>query len=322
MEKISVIIPVYNVKKYLKRCLDSVINQTYKNIEIILVNDGSTDNSLKICEDYQKKDKRIIIINQKNSGLSAARNKGLDIAKGKYICFIDSDDYVTCDYVFYLYKLIKKDNFDFSACSTKLIINNIYTDNYDEEIIYELDPKEALKLLLDNNNKITLSAWGKLYKKEIFKNIKYPVGKIYEDIETTGNIILNSKKIIYSTAPKYNYCIRNDSISNKKYNINDLDRITNSKDLREKIIKKYPDLKIYTDYFYLNNLIAICNKQLFSNIYISDQIIDAKREIKNNIITILFNKTYLFIKKIQFILFLLNVKLYKKVYLTIKKDFY
>jgi len=320
MEKISIIIPVYNVSKYLKRCLDSVINQTYKNIEIIIVNDGSTDDSLKICESYQKKDKRIIIINQKNQGLSAARNKGLNIANGKYICFIDSDDYVFYDYVLYLYRLIKKDNYDFSSCNSIKIINNKQFKTNIKEKKYILNSKTALKMLFNNNNNFSQSAWGKLYKKELFKNIKYPVGKVYEDIETTGNIILKSKKIIYSTLPKYNYCIRNDSISFKKYNINDLDRINNAKALIDKTIKRFPDLKKYATCFYINNLIAICNKQLFSNIYISNEIKEAKKIIRKNIITILFNKTYPLVKKLQLILFLFNVKAYKKIYLIIKKD--
>ena len=108
---VSVIIPIYNVEKYLGRCLDSVINQDYKNIEIILINDGATDNSLNIAIDYQKKDKRIKVFSQKNQGLSAARNTGLDKAVGNYITFIDSDDYVSKDYVSYMFNLLKKNNF-------------------------------------------------------------------------------------------------------------------------------------------------------------------------------------------------------------------
>ena len=114
-KKISIIIPVYNVEKYLSRCLESVINQSYKNIEIIIVNDGSTDNSFDICNKYKKKDKRVILIDQNNQGLSGARNTGLKHATGEYICFIDSDDYVEKDYVEYLYKLIVKDDYDLNS---------------------------------------------------------------------------------------------------------------------------------------------------------------------------------------------------------------
>ena len=123
-ELISVILPIYNVEKYLEKCLKSVINQTYKNLEIILVDDGSKDNSPQICDEYAVKDKRIVVIHKSNGGLSDARNAGIEIAKGKYIALIDSDDYVEKDYVQFLYQLIKENNAEMSICSHTVLYTN------------------------------------------------------------------------------------------------------------------------------------------------------------------------------------------------------
>jgi len=116
-ELISIIVPIYNVEIYLEKCLNSIINQTYKNIEILLINDGSSDNSLRICKKYQKKDKRIVLINKKNGGLSSARNAGIDKASGNYLLFIDSDDYIEIDMIEKLYNNIKSNNADISICN-------------------------------------------------------------------------------------------------------------------------------------------------------------------------------------------------------------
>ena len=136
--KISVILPVYNVEKYLRKCLDSVINQTYKNLEIILVNDGSTDNSGKICEEYALNDKRIKVIHKENGGISSARNAAIDIAKGQYITFIDSDDDVELDYIGYLYDILKKFNCKMSVCTHNIVKNTKIKKSFNLKTDYKL----------------------------------------------------------------------------------------------------------------------------------------------------------------------------------------
>ena len=317
-QKISIIVPVYNVDKYLKKSLDSLINQTYKNIEIILIDDGSTYNRGKICDEYKKIDKRIKVIHQENKGLSGARNTGLKNKTGDYITFVDSDDYVEKDYIEFLYKLIKEDDYDISACNFSKIIDNKKEENKINNK-YILNSEETLYKLFDVKDNFTQSAWAELYKKELFNNNYFPEDEIYEDIETIGNILLSVNKVIYSTISKYNYYIRLGSLSYSDYSIKELDRINHSKELVNKAIKKYPRLKNIAITFYISNLIAVCNKQLFSGMYKTKEIGYTKKIILKNL-NIFINKNFSLTKKIQILLFLINTKIYLKVYLSIKKD--
>lgn len=214
---ISVIVPIYNVEKYIHECLSSVLNQTYKNLEIILIDDGSQDMSGKICDEYGFKDNRIIVIHKKNGGLSAARNLGLKKSNGKYVVFIDSDDYLSENYVYLLYMSIKNNNSDIAICSYKFIkqnknetrlstlINNVSYSNVD-----------ILKNLLKGN--IECYAWNKIYKKKLFdlNNITFPENKFYEDITTFVRLIIKSNRISYVDVPLYMYRIRKGSITDSK----------------------------------------------------------------------------------------------------------
>lgn len=210
---ISIIIPVYKVEKYLEKCIQSVINQTYENLQIILVDDGSPDNCGKICDEYAQKDHRIEVIHKSNGGLSDARNKGLEIAKGEYIGFIDSDDYIESDMYEVLYNLLKQYNADVSICNFYTVSQGKIAIKNAENRIKEYNRIEILKeVLLDNN--IQSYAWNKLYKKELFDEIKYPVGKKYEDIGTTFYLLEKCNKVVVTGKPEYYYINRQDSIVN------------------------------------------------------------------------------------------------------------
>ena len=203
---ISIVVPVYKVEKFLEKCIDSIINQTYKNLEIILVDDGSPDNCGKICDEYAKKDKRIKVIHQQNGGLSAARNTGITKATGKYISFIDSDDYIEKDYIELLYTTIKQSKADIAIGSHTVIYDTgtkLQKATGEKSI---LKPKEVLERILYDNN-IDYSAWAKLYKIELFTNIKYPEGRLFEDAATTYKLIDISKKIAVNSKSIYNYII-------------------------------------------------------------------------------------------------------------------
>ncbi len=212
---ISVIIPVYNVEKYLLKCLDSVSSQTYKNIEIIVVNDGSTDNSLDILSKYAKKENRLLIINQKNQGLSGARNSAIKIAKGEYLIFLDSDDYIKKELIEEVYGKILKEDADIAIYGYDkinedgtLIARPDFGDNLFEH-------KEAIKKIL--SLAISPMACNKMYKKSLFveNHIYYPLRKLHEDIGTTYKLFWNAKKIISTSNSYYYWIIRDGSITSK-----------------------------------------------------------------------------------------------------------
>ena len=180
--KISVVVPVYNVEKYLEQCLNSIINQTFKDIEIICINDGSKDNSLKIIEEFAAKDKRIRVINKENEGISAARNQGMGLAQGEYISFIDSDDWIEENYLEALYTAAKKYDSDI-ACSN---IIRVTGKRHRKKIIYK---KEEFTTESDKKNELTKVpinsyVWNKIYKREslLKSGVKFPVGRVYEDV--------------------------------------------------------------------------------------------------------------------------------------------
>ena len=232
---ISVIVPIYNVDKYLTRCINSIVSNTYTNLEILLINDGSTDNSLNICNSFLSKDSRIKIYSKKNGGLSSARNLGIDKSTGKYISFIDSDDYISENFYEYLYNLIQKYNGDVSYITmfktnneTDLLLKEEFKNNKVDEKIDILNKEEALERFHSFTYEYCLTSVvsvNKLYKKELFNNIYFPLNKLHEDEFTTYRAIANANKIIYSNMPLYAYFQRSNSIMNNSFNIKRLDAL-------------------------------------------------------------------------------------------------
>jgi glycosyltransferase involved in cell wall biosynthesis len=213
---ISVIVPVYNVREYLNQSVDSIINQSYKNLEIILVDDGSTDSSGELCDEYAKRDSRIKIIHKENGGLSDARNAGVDIATGYYVGFVDSDDIIDRDMYAILDENIEKENADVSICNwrgfTESDIENVKNTRTGEKIV--LSGIESLEFLIygkDNYN-ISFSVWDRLYKKELIDEFRFPKGKCYEDIVWSAKVMYKSEKSVYIDRELYYYRRREDSI--------------------------------------------------------------------------------------------------------------
>lgn len=220
--KISVIIPVYNVGEYLPRCLDSVISQTYADLEIICVNDCSSDKSSIVLNEYAKKDLRIKVINrEKNGGLSAARNSGINAAKGDYLYFIDSDDWIDKDYIEKMIGTALKSNSDI-VVNTNVIRD--FEDKASEPLFFgNLSPlKEEFVQAKDAINNVMWSAWSQLFKTEFIKkhNLTFPEGYIYEDMYFSPNAYMHTDRIYKFYGPAYHYCIRNSgitgSLSNKQ----------------------------------------------------------------------------------------------------------
>ena len=205
-EKVSIIIPVYNVKDYLEEAVNSAISQTYQNLEIILVDDGSTDGSGQLCDDLKKKDNRIIVIHDKNEGLSEARNRGIRIATGEYLCFLDSDDYLDHTFVEKMMSGIISTGADLAICPLwKIYPDGTKTGPQSEYKYTELSSDEVYKLMFTNSGHIGLYAPNKLYKATLFTDVKFPYGKYYEDSGTTYKVVDLSRKSVYYSEPLYYY---------------------------------------------------------------------------------------------------------------------
>ena len=261
---ITVIIPIYKVEEYLEKCLDSVINQTYTNLEIILVDDGSPDNCGNICDKYAKKDERIKVIHKENGGLSDARNVGIKNANGKYITFVDSDDYITKDYVGYLYSLIKEYNVKLAICGIKTIWKETKKSKSEREKVECLDTKEAFKNMLFARG-IEVAAYGKLYLTELWNGLEFPKGKAYEDTAVTYKLIEKSKKIAYGSKNCYYYVARVGSISKQQqFNKNEEDYIRHTQEMLKYIKEKYPELEDATDRFEIYSKFRILRILLFT----------------------------------------------------------
>lgn len=252
MDLVSVIVPVYQVEKYLERCVASIQKQTFKNLEIILVDDGSPDACGSMCDDFALKDSRIKVIHKENGGLSDARNAGIDIATGRYIVFVDSDDWLDLDMIALLYRISKKYDADIIECSYR----NVYKERIDEETtcsgkVVVGDKITALEGMLDWRY-FKPVAWNKLYKRSVLGDIRYPKGKLHEDEFTTYKYFYNADKVVYIDTSKYNYDrTREDSITGKAFRADNLDACWA---FRERV-----------DFFYQNNISELYEKM--NNIY-------------------------------------------------------
>lgn len=238
---ISVIVPVYNVESYLERCVRSILEQVYANIEIILINDGSTDMSGKKCDLFAAMDSRIKVIHKINGGLSSARNSGMQAAKGEYITFVDSDDWISKDYISYMYEMLMKYDVDISVAEFQIVSNEtekFVIRDVKEEILANQD---GVKRLLYQN--ISNCSYAKLYKRSIFENISFPQGKLYEDVVTLYLCFSVAKSIALSNKKIYAYYMRDGSIVRNNFSLKKMDYYFNSCELMKHVSVEYPDLK-------------------------------------------------------------------------------
>lgn len=241
--KVSVIIAIYNAEKYIEKTIKSVINQTYKELEIILINDGSTDESSNICKKLQNQDGRIIIKNQKNKGVSEARNVGKTIATGEYIIFIDSDDILLSSMIETLVNNIEKQNADISICGYKLVYENGKTiENRipGQELI--MNKEEALKVLFSGKS-FGISLWDKLIRRNIIENIEFEKNRtINEDKYFLFKAIENSNKVYLKNEGLYLYMQRPKSLSKQKFGEKNLDILYFSEKMEKEVKVKYPNI--------------------------------------------------------------------------------
>jgi glycosyltransferase involved in cell wall biosynthesis len=238
---ISIIVPVYNVELYIKKCLESILIQTFNDFEVVIVNDGSTDNSGSICDEFAKKDMRVMVIHKENGGLSSARNAGLEMANGEFLGFVDGDDYIDKNMYQKLYQLCKETNSDISICQFAKEIDGKQTDEVDEKFIKEMDNLEAMRQLFKGNF-YRFSVCNKLFKKTCFNNILFPEGRIHEDLSTTYKLFTNSNKSVYTEYQGYAYVKRENSILTAKFNEKRLDALIGWNEILPFMSQNYPQL--------------------------------------------------------------------------------
>lgn len=243
---VSVIVPCYNVEQYLPQCIDSILNQTYQNLEVWLVDDGSPDRCGEICDEYAKKDARIKVINKKNGGLADARNVALDVMTGEYVVFVDSDDYISPTHIEGLYHLIEKYGADVSV--------NTFCSFY-EGSSPNPSPKSTKDWVLDGLHAAEImfyqehfdtTAWGKMYKASLFDGIRYPQGLLFEDLPTTYRLLLKANKVVFNDEQSYFYLLRSNSIEGAAFSPHKLDSglrlmalMDKDRDKLQAIIKSY-----------------------------------------------------------------------------------
>lgn len=266
--KVSIIVPVYNVEKYIEKCLDSLINQSYKNVEIVVINDGSTDNSINIIMDKYNSNDRIYIYNKKNGGLSSARNLGLDKATGDYLLFVDSDDWLELDCVEKLVDVIESQNADIIEFGYKMVSD-----------CKELSSTRFTTRVFESNNSILEEFFfgtqiidivcNKIYKKKLFDNVRFVEGKIHEDYMITPELLYNCNKFIIVDHVFYNYYQRSDSITQKPFSEKNFDRIFAGKHVADFCKKNI-------NQFYEIALIRIG----FICIYLYKHLLDSSKQIK------------------------------------------
>ncbi|WP_370839403.1 glycosyltransferase family 2 protein [Intestinibacter bartlettii] len=281
---LSIIIPIYNVEKYLEKCIKSIINQTYRNLEIILINDGSIDESAKICGKYKEQDNRIIFINKKNGGAASAKNEGLKVAKGDYIAFVDSDDFIEPDMIEYMVNTIKKYNSDIIQCSFINIYKNTEKFKQDKIVEQRISSKDFLELFLTKWDSSLF--WNKLFKREVIENVFFKEGRCIDDEFFTYKCVINSKSIVTSNKIVYNYRMRKSGVMKSESSQKQIlkDRVDYLHERYELVRKIYKDL----DKSFLEHLLTyylIISKEYYVDEKLLDYMKDNLKSIKGKIIT-------------------------------------
>ncbi len=317
-ELISVVIPVYNVENYLRRCIKSVLRQSYDKIEIILVDDGSTDNSGKICDEFEKIDSRIKVYHKTNGGLSDARNYGLKYVEGSWITFIDSDDYIDKKYIEKLYSIAVNNNAEISICDPVHVFGESQAEFEDSKMVRIYDRIEAIKTMWYQTSFLP-SAWAKLYHKSVFGNICFTEGVIFEDIDIMHEVLYKANRIAYTKGKYYAYIHRENSITTKKFAKRDLYILEVCNKIR-KFAKKYNKDLINASkaYSVVGNMRVFINAPQTDEEYL-EAIDGAEKYIKRNGLSVLKDKEVRKKTKAGILLFFINKRMLRFVHSRINR---
>lgn len=249
MANIGVIVPVYNVSQYLRRCIESILDQTYQDFELILIDDGSTDESGVICDEYMQRSKKVITIHQANCGLSGARNRGIEINENEYITFIDADDYIEKQYLETLYKIRSEHNADLVISGMRIVREGKKEARQDRETSVEsravgiVNREEAYRYMLGRKQAL-LFAWGKLYHKKLFQKVRYPEGEIFEDVKVICELVERAERIVCTSYAGYSYVQRKDSITHGNVSYKHMVLLENESLFWSFIKEHYPDIEV------------------------------------------------------------------------------
>ncbi len=316
MDKVSIVVPVYNVEDCLSYCVDSLRQQTYKNIEIILVDDGSTDSSGEICDQYAREDDRIKVLHIENGGLSNARNTGVKESSTDWIVFIDSDDYYDHRAIEYLVKLRDKYRVDLVATpviEVRNYENSDFLGDFREKYSGKLDRRKALEQMFYGNYVGTHSG-GKLYKKEILLRFPYPNGMLYEDLSLAYEHIASCENIAVSALNLYKYYRRPGSIVNSKYSDRLLDFYKAMEWNRAYVERDYPndkEMRRALNVRYVFNGLHIVHAMLISDMYA--EVNKIRKEYIQYFKDVILNSNVTRKNKVKYILFLVSAKLYNTI---------
>lgn len=300
-DKISVVIPVYKVEKYLDECLESVVNQTYKNLEIILVDDGSPDNCPKMCDEWARKDDRIKVIHKENGGLSDARNAGVKVSTGKYLSFIDSDDYVEKNLYEVAIEKLKDNNAQIFVFGRSYLYGNNKESNSNKKIELIMNSEEALDKM-NIFQYYDVAAWDKIYKRDLFENIEFPKGKLCEDWYTTYKVIDKADKVVFNSTPLYVYRQRSNSITHSNVAKINREPLYASKEVLEFIKEKHPNIVQNAISKYVVSCIGVYNNYLYYTKDTDKEKKEILEIVKNYYKEAISNKELAFSRKAQIIL--------------------
>lgn len=308
---ISIIVPVYNVEKYLKKCIDSILNQSFQNFELILVDDGSTDSSGEICDEYALKDRRVLVIHKENEGLSSARNEGIKASSAEYVGFVDSDDYISFSMYEFLYNNLIDNNADISICGLyNCYENNVYPQ-YSKKEFYLLNNEQALKMALEGKV-FSVHAVNKLYKKSLFEDVTFPINKLSEDAFTIPKLLLKSRRVVVNTVPLYFYVHRSGTITTSSYKKKDLDVIEAYFQNLKLVEENCPKLKKEAEFRLLWAFMCVLDKMIMTDDFSDfEKYKKILKTLKKNKTKILLNSCFSLHRKIGMVCLFLNDKLYK-----------
>lgn len=314
---VSIIVPVYNVEKYVERCLYSITNQTYRNLEVIIVDDGSPDRSGDICDAVAQNDDRLTVYHKSNGGLSDARNYGIAHANGDFITCIDSDDHVDADYIEYLVYLQKKYSAKMSICQHRVKYDNGSVKDKGKSGDELLNTYDCMEKLL-YHEEVDTSAWAKLYHRSLFDKVKYPTGKIFEDIGTTYALILQCDWIAVGFESKYNYIFHENSIVNGKFSPAKFDMVEMTDRMAVEVLNRYEGLKEAITRRRVYARLSTINQMLYTSQY-SDERDNLIAFVKAHSQEILKNRRAPKRDKAAVLLLNINYNLYRLVWITYRK---
>ena len=310
-EKISIIVPVYNVEKYLHRCVESVLNQSYKNLEIILIDDGSTDESGKICDEFKKNDNRIKVVHKENGGISDARNAGLNEATGEYIAFVDSDDWISPVMIERLYHTLKEYKTKLVVCEPIYVYETYVSETQFSGRSFELDKSHALEMLLADR-KFRSVLWNKLYARALWNDVRFPENRHYEDVHVMYKIYDRCENVAYIDQGLYYYFQRRSSIVHLSQLESHLDLVHATIERAQYLEEKYPYMRLRLYASIITSILTVYREAGIYKMRLSDNI---EKNLKKQISKYKAKGIFQYLSprlKMEYILYGISPKLLRK----------